>query len=113
MSAELNDRRSSPTRKKKSNLPKPIRDELRMTCALRGYSTIRTGSGMTVAVQREKMEQFYHAVKGKSPSQIQMLCEAKIDYADLLETSDIAVVTKKGKKIQIKEGTDDRSHVLE
>ena len=98
MSAQLNHRRSSPTRKKRSNLPKPIRDELRMTCALRGYSTIRTGSGMTIALQREKMEQFYHGVEGKSPSQIKMLCEAKIDYADLFETSDIAVVTKKGKK---------------
>ena len=106
--------RSSPTRTaaSKQKLPKAIRDELRMTCALRGYSTIRTGSGMKIRDQQEKMEQFYHGIEGNIPSQIQLLSEAKVEYADLYESTDIAIVTKKGsKRKKMKANATDRKHL--
>ena len=68
MLAQLNHRRLPPTYKKKSNLLKLIQNELQITYALRGYLTIYTGSRITIAVQCEKMEEFYHGVEGKSPS---------------------------------------------
>ena len=41
------------------------------------------------------MEQFYHGIEGNIPSQIKLLSEAKVEYADLYESTDIAIVTKK------------------
>ena len=53
-------------------LPKVIHDELRMSVALRGYSTIRDGDVKNIAQQQQSMEEFYHGKLNKSPSQIQM-----------------------------------------
>ena len=50
--------RSSPTQitASKLKLPKAVRNELRMICVLQGYSAIRTGSGMKICDQQEKIE---------------------------------------------------------
>ena len=69
-----------------------------MTCALKGYSTIQTGSGMKISNQQEKIEQFYYSIEGKIPSQIQLLSEAKVEYAELYESANITIVRKKGSK---------------
>jgi hypothetical protein len=76
-------------------LPKQIRDELRMTCALRGYSSIRSGEGKTLKQQHDLMFQFYHGVTNKSPSQIHMLCQGVSPYCDLYETTTHRAVTSK------------------
>ena len=68
MSSQLKRRKSSPIRTKKSTLPKNIRDELRMTCTLRGYSSIRYGEGMTKKIQEKRLNAFVHSVEGKNPS---------------------------------------------
>ena len=78
-------------------LPKPIRDELRMCCALRGYSKIREGDGMTIKQQHEKLSNFFHGIPGSSPSQIHMLTQGKIHYSDLFLTTTQRVVTSKSK----------------
>ena len=76
-------------------LPKQIRDELRMSCALRGYSSIRSGDGKTLKQQHELMSQFYHGVTNTSPSQILMLSQGISPYDDLYETTTHRAVTSK------------------
>jgi hypothetical protein len=78
-----------------NRLPKPIRDELRMCVALRGYSTIREGDGKTLIQQHTSMQQFFHGINGSSPSQVQMLAEGTSHYKDLYETGVVSIVTSK------------------
>jgi hypothetical protein len=79
-------------------LPKAIRNELRMCVALRGYSSIREGSGKTLKQQRQLLYDFFHGVTGKNPSQVRMLTEGKLHYADLYDTTTHRNVTSKKKK---------------
>jgi len=39
-------------------LPKEIRDKLRMSCALKGYSHIKCGKGKDIPMQQNAMSQF-------------------------------------------------------
>ena len=75
--------------------PKPIRNELRMTCALRGYSALREGDGKTLAKQYEFMNRFYHGHGNKSPSQIRMLAEGVSPYKDLYDEKEISLITQR------------------
>ena len=54
-------------------LPKEIRDELRMTCALRGYSHIKCGKGMKLKQQQKELARFYHGQAPNYPLQIKPL----------------------------------------
>lgn len=81
-----------------SRLPKSIRDELRMCCALRGYSKIRQGDGKTLLQQHASMQKFFHGELGKSPSQVKMLAEGTSHYQDLYESGVVSMVTKKDSK---------------
>ena len=76
-------------------LPKTIRDELRMCCALRGYSSIRSGDGKTLKQQHQLMSEFYHGVTSTSPSQILMLTEGISPYSDLFDTTTHRTITSK------------------
>ena len=76
-------------------LPKTIRDELRMCCALRGYSSIRSGDGKTLKQQHQLMSYFYHGVTSTSPSQILMLTQGISPYSDLFDTTTHRTVTSK------------------
>ena len=80
--------------------PKTIRDQLRMTVALRGHSSLRQGEGMSGKKQEQCLENFYHGVPNKSPSQIQMISEGLSPCDDLHETKTVSIVTSKssGKK---------------
>ena len=90
--------RSRTTTTTRQILPKAIRDELRMCCALRGYSSIREGDGKTIKQQHDLISDFFHGVTGKSPSQIRMLCEGKLHYGDLYESSLQRNLTSRKKK---------------
>ena len=63
---------ASPTKKSRKlkivPLPKGIRDELRMTCALKGYSAIKCGGGKKLTQQYSNIEKNYHGKRTK-PSQ--------------------------------------------
>ena len=83
------------TTARSNQLPKSIRDELRMSCALRGYSLIRCGDGKTRKQQHELMSQFYHGVPNVSPSQIRMLSQAINPYNDLYDTTSHRPVTSR------------------
>jgi hypothetical protein len=75
--------------------PKSIRNELRMTCALRGYSALREGDGKTLVKQYEFMNRFYHGHGNKSPSQIRMLAEGVSLYSDLYDEKEISLITQR------------------
>ena len=51
-----------------AKLPKNIRDELRLTVALRGYSKIKCGTGMKKKKQETEMSRFYHGIPPNHPS---------------------------------------------
>ena len=56
------------------NLPKRIRDELRVTCALQGLAHMNEGNGMTVLKQYDAMFDYYHGKERLEVSQIKFLC---------------------------------------
>ena len=83
--------------------PKAIRDELRMTAALRCFSTLRTGAQKTQQQQQHLLYDYYHGNGNKYPSQIQLLTEGTSFYRDLydVKTQTIVVNKKKGKAQRI------------
>jgi hypothetical protein len=82
----------SPT--KGSKVPKTIRDELRMAIALKGYSSIREGSGKTLKQQMDLLYQFFHGQEPTHPSQLRLLCNGGYPYNEFYESSS-KVATKK------------------
>ena len=82
----------------KTKLPKNLRDELRMTCVLRGYSALREEGQMAQTKQQDFIYDFFHGIDGKGPSQIKMVAEGLSSCKDLYETTMKPIVNKKGKK---------------
>ena len=78
-------------------LPKSVRDELRMSVALRGYSSIRAGEGKTLPQQYKYMEDFYHGKLNNSPSQIRMLVDGQLHYGALYDKKTAPISSKKQK----------------
>ena len=79
-------------------LPKEIRDELRMSCALKAYSHIKCGKGKTVPMQQSAMAIFYHGHPPHHPSQINLLASASYSYRGLYE-AETTIATKKSDSI--------------
>ena len=73
------------------HFPKSVRDELRMTCALRGFSAMREGDGKSLPKQYIFMHKFYHGDNNKAPSQIRMLAEGMSPYNDLYSSKERSV----------------------
>ena len=99
----------SSTKKKKNHrakkappLPKNIRDELRMSCALRGYSDLKCGKSRRITQQYEAMYEFYHGKPPHKPSQIHMLASANLNYADLYDEVNIPALNKDDETATIK-----------
>ena len=55
-------------------LPKKIRDELILCCALKGYNTLAVGKSKRLKDQYKTMATFYHGRQPNHPSQIKLLC---------------------------------------
>ena len=75
-------------------LPKYIRDELRMTCALKAYSALKTGKSMRLPDQHAAMDKFFHGKTPTHPAQIKLLAEAHLNYCALYEEMDVTVKKK-------------------
>jgi hypothetical protein len=82
----------SPTKGRK--VPKRIHDELRMTIALKVYSSIREGSRKTLKQQMDLLYQFFHGQEPTHPSQLKMLCNGSYLYSDVYKSSSKVVTTK-------------------
>ena len=66
-------------------LPKNIRDELRLTCVLKGFSIIKCGAGKRLSKQQAELSEFFHGKAPHRPSQIKLLSDASLCYRDLYE----------------------------
>ena len=92
---------TSPKKKKKTTthrkalkVPKSIRDELRMTVALRGYSHMKSGEGRNTKQQEGMIYQHFHGNPPSRPSQMNMLSYGEGPYSDLYDYSTKMVVDK-------------------
>ena len=88
-----------PTAKKVSSsiprreLQKELRDELRMTAAMRCYSIMRTGASKGLNAQYEYMSSLYHGDDPSIASNIKMLCQGSYVYKDMYDiTEDQSIV---------------------
>ena len=77
-------------------LPRYIREELRMTCALKAYSSLKSGKSRRLPNQYEYMQRFYHGKVPSHPAQIQLLAEGHLNYRTLYDTISVKVTKKKG-----------------
>ena len=66
-------------------LPRYVRGELRMACAMRGFSELKSGKPRRLNEQHEYMARFFHGSPPNYPSQIKLLCEGRASYRDLFE----------------------------
>ena len=84
-------------KKTKSNppLPRYIRDELRMTVALKGYSSLKTSKARRLPEQYEYMHKFFHGKVPSHPAQIKLLAEGHLNYRDLYDVVNVNVTKKK------------------
>ena len=78
------------------DLQKEIRDELRMSAALRCYSIMRSGNAKSLQMQYETMSNLFHGDEPSTSSNIKMLCDGSYIYRDLfdLEESTDAITSK-------------------
>ena len=76
-------------------LPRYIRGKLRMACAMRGFSDLKSGKPRRLNNQYSYMARFFHGSPPNYPSQIKLLSEGCSLYRSLLE-EEIVKNTKKG-----------------
>ena len=67
-------------------LQKELRDELRMTAAMRCYSIMRSGGSKSLNAQYEYMSSLYHGFAPSIASNIKMLCGGSYVYRDMYDT---------------------------
>ena len=67
-------------------LQKELRDELRMTAAMRCYSIMRSGGSKSLNAQYEYMSSLYHGDAPSIASNIKMLCCGSYVYRDMYDT---------------------------
>ena len=77
------------------HLPRYIRDELRMTCALKGYSLLKTGKSRRLPNQYLYIEKNYHGKVPSHPAQIQLLAEGHLNYRDMYDVVSVKVTKKR------------------
>ena len=80
--------------KKPNPLPKNIRDEIRMSCVLKGFSKMKCGQAKRLVDQYDEMQQFYHGYEPSHPSQIKLLSEAHINYRDMYDEITVPSIQK-------------------
>ena len=89
-------------------LPRTIRQELKLTCAMRGYSEMKCGSKKKLCDQYSFMHKIYHGHPPNRPSQISLLAEGRTCYSGLYEEVIVPATKKNGsvdsvKKMKLKE----------
>ena len=90
-------------RKKKGKVvPKPllkyIRDELKMTCALKSYSSLKTGKSMRLPDQYAAMDKFFNGKTPAHPVQIKLLVKLHLNYCALYGEVNMVVKKKRDAK---------------
>ena len=76
-------------------LPRYIRDELRITCALNGFNNMKCRKSKKLPTQHNYMSKFYHGQEPNNPSQIKLLANAHINFRELFDEVDAVATSKK------------------
>ena len=84
--------------KSQPKLPKPIRDELCMTVALRCYSVLREGKGKKLSDIYNSMSEWFHGNEPAIPSHLKLLCNASFCFKEIYD-SVIETTTSKSNNI--------------
>ena len=96
----------SPKKKSKKQkigpMPNIIRNELKMTCALKGFSDMKCGTAKRIAYQYSFSSRFYHGHATNYPSQIKLLAEGKHVYRALYDEVEVTTTKKKDNINRIK-----------
>ena len=76
-------------------LPRYIRGELRMACAMRGFSDLKSGKPRRPNDQYSYMARFFHGSPPNYPSQIKLLSEGRSLYRDIFEEETVKNTKKR------------------
>ena len=76
-------------------LPKEIRDELRMTVAMRCYSIMHSGGAKSLNLQYDYMSSLSHKDEPSIPSNIKMLANGAYVYQELYDVRADEAITSK------------------
>ena len=68
-------------------LPKEIRDELRVTAAMRCYSVMRSGGSKSTSAQHDYMFSLFHGDGSSIPANVDMLCNGSYVYRELYDVN--------------------------
>ena len=79
---------------KSAPLPKYIRQELRNTCALKGYSDLKANKSRRLNEQYYYMAKFFHGKTPDRPPQIKMLEEGQLNYRYLHKEVELPATKK-------------------
>ena len=98
----------SPNKKSKKQqigpMPNYIRNELKMTCAMKGFSDMKCGTSKRLADQYTFLTRFYHGDAPNYASQIKLLAEGKHVYRTLYDEVEVTTTKKKDNVLNIKRG---------
>ena len=76
-------------------LQKELRDEMRLTAAMRCFSILRSGGSKSTSAQHDYMFNLFHGDGKSIPSNIEMLCSGSYFYKDLYDAVDSETVLSK------------------
>ena len=83
---------TNPTSVTSKDLCKELREELRMTVAMRCYSVLRSGNAKSLNQQYSTMSKLFHGQEPATPSNLKLLCNAAYVYKDLYDVFDESTV---------------------
>ena len=66
-----------------------------MTCALKGYSSLKSGKSRRLPEQYEYMHNFFHGKVPSHPPQIKVLAEGHLNYRDLYDAVNVKITKEK------------------
>ena len=87
----------------KVKLPFHIRSELRMLCAMKGYSSMKGGKGKTLMQQHDALFAYYHGKAPSRPSQIKLLCSGGYGFEDLYDSKQKMATSKSDNTVTTEE----------
>ena len=67
-------------------LSRDLRQEMKMTVALKGLSQMKESNAKNKASQENEMHRFFHGEEPTFPSQLKMFCEGHYVYRDFYES---------------------------
>ena len=82
-------------------LQKELRDELRMTTAMRCYSIMRSGNSKSLNSQYEYMSSLFHGDSPSIASNIKMLCSGSYVYRDMYDTYEGDTILSKSSDVNL------------